>query len=61
MSTIEEQKIEELNKRKAPIVVIDESLDKYDNVILFPEKQAKYNEMLRAAGHPNGKIKHQKA
>ena len=48
-------------KKNAPAIVIDESLDKYDNVILFPEKQAKYNEMLRAAGHPKDKITHQKA
>jgi hypothetical protein len=59
MRTVEEQKIEELNKRKTPIVAIDESLDKYDNVILFPEKQAKCNEILKAAGHPkDAKVKH---
>jgi len=57
MSTIEELKIKELNKRKAPIVVIDESLDKYDNVVLFPEKLAKANEMLRTVGHPKDIIK----
>jgi hypothetical protein len=43
-------KIEELNKTKVPVVVIDESLDKYDNVILFPEKLAEANETLRITG-----------
>ena len=52
MRTIEELQIEELNKRKVPVIVIDESLDKYDNVVLFPEKLAKANEMLRTAGIP---------
>lgn len=52
MKTIEELKIEELNRRKVPVIVIDESLDKYDNVVLFPEKLAKANEMLRKTGLP---------
>jgi hypothetical protein len=60
MSTIEELKIEELNKRKTPIVVIDESLDKYDTMVLFPEKLAKANEMLRTAGHPEDTIMNNK-
>ena len=44
--------IEELNKRKTPIVRIDESLDKYDNIVLFPEKLAKANEILKISGLP---------
>jgi len=36
-------KIAELNERKVPIDVIDKSIDKYDNVIPFPEKQQKIN------------------
>ena len=28
--------IEELNANKVPIVIIDKSLDKLDNVVLFP-------------------------
>jgi len=52
--------IKELNKSKVPVVRIDESLDKYDNVILFPDKVAKANEMLRTVGLPkvNRKRKH---
>lgn len=30
--------INELNKSKVPIVIIDKSLDKLDNTILFPDK-----------------------
>ncbi len=52
MSTIKELKIKELNELKAPIVVIDKSLNKYDNVVLFPEKLAKMNEILKKTGHP---------
>jgi hypothetical protein len=42
----------ELKKRKIPIVKIDESLNKYDDIILFPEKLEKANEMLRKIGLP---------
>jgi hypothetical protein len=38
-------------------VVIDESLDKYDNVILFPEKLAKTKEILKKTGHPKEYLK----
>jgi hypothetical protein len=57
MSTVEELKIKELNERKAPIVVIDKSLNKYDNVVLFPEKLAKANEILKKTGHPKDYLK----
>jgi len=42
----------ELKKRKIPIVKIDNSLDKFDNKILFPEKLEKANEMLKRIGLP---------
>lgn len=42
----------ELNVKKIPAVRIDHSLDKYDNVVLFPEKLAKANEQLKKAGFP---------
>lgn len=45
--------IEELNKRKTPIVVIDNSLEKYKDVVLFPEKLAKANDVLKRIGLPN--------
>ena len=44
--------IVELNKRKTPIVVIDNSLDKYKNMVLFPEKLAKANDVLKRIGLP---------
>ena len=36
-------RIKELNKRKVPIVIMDESLNKYNDVVLFPEKLSKAN------------------
>ncbi len=44
--------IKELNKRKTPIVVIDKSLEKYNGKVLFPEKLAKANEVLKKIGLP---------
>jgi hypothetical protein len=44
--------IDELNKRKTPIVVIDNSLEKYKGKVLFPEKLAKANEVLKKIGLP---------
>ena len=52
-----DKKIAELHKRKAPIVKIDESLDKYDNVLPFPEKHEKMNEILKKTGHPKNHLK----
>jgi hypothetical protein len=46
------KKIDELNKRKVPIVRIDKSLNKYDDVVLFPEKVEEANKMLRKIGLP---------
>jgi len=57
MSTVIDKKSAELNKRKAPIVKIDESLDKYDDIIPFPEKQEKMNEILKKTGHPENYLK----
>ncbi|MCX6351793.1 MAG: hypothetical protein NTX03_08015 [Bacteroidetes bacterium] len=44
--------IKELNKKKVPIVRIDKSLNKYNDVVLFPDKVEKANEMLRTIGLP---------
>jgi hypothetical protein len=44
--------IEELKKRKTPIVVIDKSLEKYKGKVLFPEKLAKANDVLKRIGLP---------
>jgi len=42
----------EIKERKIPIVRIDNSLNKYDDKILFPDKLEKANEMLRKIGLP---------
>ncbi len=42
----------ELKKRKVPIVKLDKALNQYDDVVLFPEKLEKANEMLRKVGLP---------
>lgn len=42
----------ELKKRKIPIVRIDESLNKFDDMVTFPDKLEKANEMLRKVGLP---------
>ena len=44
--------IKEIKKRKVPIVQIDTSLNKYKDVVLFPDKLEKANEMLRTVGLP---------
>ena len=45
--------IEELNASKLPIVIIDKSLDKLDEVVLFPEKVKKANETIAKIGLPS--------
>ena len=49
--------IKEIRKRKVPIVIIDKSLNKYDDIILFPDKLEKANEMLRTLGLPKQLLK----
>ncbi len=44
--------INELNTKKKPIVLIDKSLDFFNDKVLFPEKLAKANEMLKKVGLP---------
>ena len=44
--------IKELNRRKTPVVVIDKTLEKYNGKVLFPEKLAKANEVLKKIGLP---------
>jgi len=40
------------SEKQVSIVQIDSSLDKYDNVVLFPDKLAKANEKLKKSGFP---------
>ncbi len=41
-----------INEKKIPALLFDPSLDKYDNIVLFPEKLAKANEQLKKSGFP---------
>ncbi len=50
--------INDLNKKKVPIVRIDPSLSKFKKMPLFQDKVDKANEMLKTVGLP--KIKKQK-
>jgi hypothetical protein len=44
--------IKELNKKKVPVVRIDNSLERFKNVPIFQDKVDKANEMLRTVGLP---------
>jgi len=45
--------LHEINENKVPAVRLDASLDKYDEVVLFPEKLAKANEQIKKSGFPD--------
>ena len=50
--------IKDVDTQKKPIVVIDKSLDFFNDKVLFPEKLEKANEMLKKVGLPKvGKLK----
>jgi hypothetical protein len=49
--------IKELNKKKVPNVRIDKSLNKYNDIVLNPDKVKKANEMLRTTGLPKPRRK----
>ena len=42
----------EININKKPIVLIDKSLDSFNDKVLFPEKVEKANRMLKKIGLP---------
>ena len=43
----------ELNDKKVPVVRIDKSLNKYSNIVLFPEKVEKAKQAFEKFGLPN--------
>ncbi|MFC6223973.1 hypothetical protein ACFP2F_12040 [Hymenobacter artigasi] len=47
--------IKQLNSSKVPIVRIDPALNKYAKKVLFPDKVAKANEVLKKVGLPKPK------
>lgn len=49
--------IKELNKKKTPIVTIDNSLEKFKKLPLFQDKVDKANEILRKVGLPKTKLR----
>lgn len=46
---------------KNPTIIIDKSLDKYENLVTFPEKVAKANAMMKKVGLPTLKPEDKKA
>ncbi len=53
--------IGELNRRKAPVVTIDNSLKKYKEMPLFQNKVNKANEVLRTVGLPKAQKRNNRA
>lgn len=45
--------LHEINENKVPAVRLDASLDKYDDVVLFPDTLVKANEQIKKSGFPN--------
>ena len=45
-------KIKEINTKRKPVVLIDKSLDLFNDKVLFPNKLEKANEMLKKVGLP---------
>jgi len=42
----------EINEKKIPAIKLSSSLNKYDNIVLFPDKLTKANEQLKKSGFP---------
>ncbi len=45
-------KVKDIDTEKKPIILIDKSLDFFNDKTLFPEKVNKANEMLKKIGLP---------
>lgn len=44
--------VKEIDTKKKPIVLVDKSLDFFNDKVLFPKKLEKANEMLKKVGLP---------
>ena len=44
--------IKEINTKKKPVVLIDKTLDFFNDKVLFPDKLKKANDMLKKIGLP---------
>ena len=42
----------DINTKKKPVVLVDKSLDFFNDKVLFPKKLEKANEMLKKVGLP---------
>jgi hypothetical protein len=47
--------IDDLNQSKIPVIVFDKKLEKFRDMVLFPEKLEKAKEILAKVGLPNKK------
>jgi len=45
-------KVEDLNKSKVPIIVLDKKLEQFRDKVLFPKKLERANELLGKADLP---------
>jgi hypothetical protein len=45
-------KVKEIDTKKKPIILVDKSLDFFNDKVLFPKKLEKANEMLKKVGLP---------
>jgi hypothetical protein len=52
--------IKNFTTKTKPVVLIDKSLDAYNDKVLFPEKLAKANEQLKQSGLPDFKTLNRK-
>jgi hypothetical protein len=52
--------IKNLTTKTKPVVLLDKSLDTYNDKVLFPEKLAKANERLKKTGLPDFKALNRK-
>ena len=44
--------LKDINTKKKPVVLVDKSLDFFNDKVLFPKKLEKANEMLKKVGLP---------
>lgn len=44
--------LKDINTKKKPVVLIDKTLDFFNDKVLFPKKLEKANEMLKKVGLP---------
>jgi hypothetical protein len=48
------------HKKKVPVVATDPTLDRYDKIVLFPQKLEKANKKIKLSGAPFSETKKEK-